>query len=103
MTVFIQQARVKPDSVPEVEAGITRMISALDAQAPVGVRYAYTKLRDGVTFMALLELADGVDNPLPGIEACQQFQANLARRWIDQPDSPTPHPLRIVGSYDLFA
>lgn len=103
MTVFIVQAKVKPDSVPEVEAGITTMISALDTQAPVGVRYAYAQLPDGVTFMALLELADGVDNPLPGIEACRQFQANLAQRWIDQPGQPDPQPLHIVGSYGLFA
>ena len=32
-----------------------------------GIRYASVKLEDGVTFLALLEVEDGVENPLPGL------------------------------------
>lgn len=103
MSVFVVRSRVKLDSVPDVEAGVEKMISALEEAAPSGVRYAYSKLSDGVTFLALLELSDGTENPMPGIAACREFQHNLNTRWIDQPHPPAPEPLEVVGSYGLFA
>lgn len=102
MSVFAVRVRVRPDSVAEVRAGIGRMVAALDAEPPEGVRYAYAQLADGVTFLALLELAEGVSNPLPEIPACQEFQRDLATRWLDQPQPPAPEPLDVVGSFRLF-
>lgn len=78
------------------------MISAIDEQRPGGVRYAYTKLSDGVTFVAFLELAEGVQNPLPGIRECREFQQHLKNRWLDQSDIPAPEPLEVIGSYGFF-
>lgn len=102
MAVFVLRSRVKQESVPEVEAGIGTMIAAIAAEAPDGVKYAYCQHSDGVTFVALLQLADGTENPLPGIAACQEFQQNLRERWLDQSAAPTPDPLTVVGSYGLF-
>ncbi|MEU7897464.1 hypothetical protein AB0B45_31965 [Nonomuraea sp. NPDC049152] len=102
MSLFVVRSRVREESVPAVEAGIDKMISAITHEAPEGVRYAYCKLPDGVTFLALLELAEGAENPLPGIAACREFQENLRNHWIDQPQAPAPEPLEVVGSYGLF-
>jgi hypothetical protein len=103
MTLFMVQVRIKQDRVAEVEAGIRMMMSALDQEARQGVRYVYGKLPDGVSFVALLELADGTHNPLPDIAAAREFQQNLAQHWMDQSEPAAPQQLQIIGSYRLFA
>jgi hypothetical protein len=102
MNVQVLRVKVRPESVPEMEAGIRSVFAAVKEQGPKGVRYAYTKLGDGVTFLALLELADGVDNPLRTLPAAQEFVANL-KGWVDQPEPPKPEPLEVIGSYKMFA
>jgi hypothetical protein len=101
MTTFAVRVRIKDDAVPAVKTGIEEMISAIEREAPEGVRYAYCQFPDGVSFLALLELADGVENPLPRIAACKKFQDNLPN-WIDQHQPPTPEPINVIGSYYLF-
>jgi hypothetical protein len=102
MPVQIVHVKVRPDSAPEMESGIRSMFAALEELGPKQVRYAYTKLADGVTFVALLELADGEANPLLDLPAAQEFVANL-KGWIDQDAPPKPEPLEVIGSYQLFA
>jgi hypothetical protein len=101
MPVQVIQVKVRPDSVAEMEAGIRSLVGALKEQGPEGVRYAYGKLADGVTFLAVLELADGVDNPLLALPEAQEYVANL-KGWIDQDTPPMPEPLEVIGSYNLF-
>jgi hypothetical protein len=50
----------------------------------------------GETFLALLELEEGVDNPLPGIAAAEEFQENL-RNWVVEP--PIWEELEVGGWY----
>ena len=52
-----------------------------------------------MTFLLLLELADGVENPLPAIAEARSFQHQMAA-WAATP--PAPEPLAVVGSYRLF-
>jgi hypothetical protein len=61
--VLMVRSKVKAESVAEVEAAITKVFSAIERAQPAGVRYASSRLEDGVTFVALLELEGGVDNP----------------------------------------
>lgn len=63
MDVLMVRSKVKAESVAEVEAAITKVFSAIERAQPAGVRYASSRLEDGVTFVALLELEGGVDNP----------------------------------------
>jgi hypothetical protein len=100
MPVVIVSYQVKEDSVPDVEAGIARMMTAIKQAQPPGIRYALAKLPDGVSFVGLLELADGVENPLPTIPAAAEFQGNLAG-WVTG-EPPVPAPLEVVGSYRWF-
>jgi hypothetical protein len=92
MNVLMVRSKVKPESVPEVDA-------AIEQARPSGVRYASSRLGDGVTFVALLELEDGVDNPLPALPAFVKFQQDL-KQWTEGP--PTAEQMTVVGSYRLF-
>jgi hypothetical protein len=93
------RSQIKPESVADLEAAATRMFAALDQEQPQGIRYASCKLSDGVTFVAILEVEDGVENPLPTISAFREFQENL-KNWIAEP--PAPDPAVVIGSYRLF-
>ena len=100
MTVLMVQYEVAQEHVADVEAEIGAVIAALDEAQPAGVRYALGRLPDGVTFVGLLELADGVENPLPGLPAARAFQQRLAGRVVGDP--PVPRPLDVVGDHRLF-
>jgi hypothetical protein len=100
MTVLIVRYQVREECVDDVSAGIEQMIAALGQEQPKGVRYALGRLLDGVTFVGLLELAEGVDNPLPGIAAARDFQQKLPG-WVVG-DPPVPAPMDVVGSYDSY-
>jgi len=62
-------------------------------------RYASSRLADGVTYVALLEIDDGVENPLPALSEFQELQENL-KGWVAEP--PTLEQLTVVGSYRFF-
>jgi hypothetical protein len=100
MTVLIARYTVKQDSVAELQAEAAKMFAAIDQSQPRGVRYVLGMLPDGVTVVGVVELEDGLDNPLPGIPAARAFQMNL-QRWVAQ-ESPTPRPLTVLGSYRLL-
>jgi hypothetical protein len=50
-----------------------KMLAAVERENPEGIRFTSCKLPDGETFVNLLELEEGVDNPLPGIAAAEEF------------------------------
>ena len=99
MSMLMVRAKVKPESVAELEAAAKTMFAALDEAKPRGVRYTSSRLPDGVTYVALLELEDGKDNPLPQIAAFREFQAKL-QQWLAEP--PSAEQLTVVGSYASF-
>jgi hypothetical protein len=99
VSVMMVNARVKADKVGEVEAAARKMFAALQHKQPGGVRYASCKLSDGVTFVAILELEDNAQNPLPTIPEFTEFQAGL-QGWVAEPPSATL--VQVVGSYRLF-
>ena len=100
MAVLAVTYKIRPESAPEVERGIAKMMVAIDREQPEGLRYAMGRLPDGLTFLGVLALDEGVDNPLPEIPAAREYQQNLTHWVAGEP--PTPRPLRIVGSYRLF-
>lgn len=99
MSVLMIRAKVKPESVEQVEASASAMFAAIEKAQPQGVRYASCKLPDGVTFVALLEVEDGIDNPLSAMPEFAEFQDNL-KSWVAEP--PEPESMTVVGSYRLF-
>jgi hypothetical protein len=99
MTVLMVRSKVKAESAGEVEAAVKAMFAAIEAARPQGVRYASCRLPDGVTYIALLQLEEGVENPLPSVPAFREFQENV-KQWLAEP--PTPEQLTIICSYRLF-
>ena len=98
MTVLAVSYQVRAEGVPEVEAGIERLMAALAGERPAGLRrYALGTLPDGVTFVGLLELDDGAENPLPALPAARDLQQTVAAWVVDGP--PVPQPVRVVGAH----
>jgi hypothetical protein len=63
MSVMMFQAKVKAESVAELEAAARAVFSAVEQVQPKGMRYAAGKLSDRVTFVILLGLEEGIENP----------------------------------------
>ena len=66
MSVQMVQAKIKAERVSDVQAAAKQMFAALNDAQPQGIRYASSLLPDGETFVALLQVDDGAENPLPG-------------------------------------
>ncbi len=99
MNVMLLRADVKPESVADVEAAVTKMFAAIEQGRPEGVRYASCRLAGTSSFVILLQLVDGTENPLSAVPEFKEFQANLPN-WLAKP--PVPEQLTVVGSYNLF-
>lgn len=99
MNILMVRSRVKAEHVAELEAAVKQVFIALEKAQPGGIRYTSCRLPDGVTYVAVLELDEGVNNPLPSLLEFQAFQAGL-KQWIVEP--PVAEPLTVIGSYRFF-
>lgn len=99
MKVQMVRARVKATAVTEIEAAGQRLFVALELAQPQGIRYATCRLPDGVTYVNLIAIDDGVDNPLLALPEARAFQEGL-KNWQDS--QPTSEQLTIFGSYRFF-
>src|SRR5215217_7500325 len=96
LSVLIVTSKAAPAHTGELEAAAQKMFAAIERQAPKGIKYASCRLADGVTYVAVLEVQDGVENPLPSIPEFQEFQQGL-RTWIAEP--PNAGPATVIGNY----
>jgi hypothetical protein len=99
MSVLLVRQKVKDESVQEAEAAARDLFATLDRVGPEGLRYASTRVVDSSTFVILLELADGIEDPRPAIPEFLRFLEQL-KGWVDGP--PVIEHLDVVGSYNLF-
>ncbi|MGO9820754.1 MAG: hypothetical protein ACLPTJ_08900 [Solirubrobacteraceae bacterium] len=99
MSVLMVQSKIKPEGVADVEAAVERVIVALDASQPDGIRYASLLQTDGETFVAFLQVDDGVENPLPGLP---EYQELLEIVEGVRAEPPVVEHWRVGGSYRLF-
>jgi hypothetical protein len=93
------QAKIKRESVTDVRTGAEKMFAAVDAAQPEGIRYASCLLPDGETFVALLQVDEGVENPLPGFPEFQDFLEGVE---ASRAEPANVQPLTVIGSYRLF-
>jgi hypothetical protein len=98
-TVQMIRAKVKPEHVADVDSAVHDVFAALEANPPRGLRFASSKMSDGVTYFVLVGLEDGTPNPLPAVPAYQKFLAGL-QKWLAE--QPGQDQLTLVGSYNLF-
>jgi hypothetical protein len=102
MNVIMIRGKLKAETVAEADAAADKMFAAINAAKPEGVKYASTRLPDGVTAVAFLVVDgpfDPASNPLAAIPEFKEFQAQLPD-WLAEPS--TIEQLTVVGSYDLF-
>ena len=100
MTVLLVRYRTADESVPEVVAAIEEAFAAVRERQPDGIRYAYLRRAGTAEFIGLLELEDGAENPLPGIEAARRLQATVAAHAVGDPPAPVAYEL--LGTYRAF-
>jgi len=96
MTMLMLRVQIKRESLQAFEDARNKLLLVLSQVNPTGVRYTWCDLPDGTTFIGLLELAEGVENPLPGIEGGKEFQTHL-QDWIAAP--PVREEWKIVAVY----
>jgi hypothetical protein len=96
MSVLTVRAKLKEEHVADAEAAVKRMLAAIERERLEGIRYASVKLEDGVTFLALLEVEDGVENPLPGLPEAQEFYDSLPGWYAEPPDVRTGNGGRVL-------
>lgn len=99
MSVTMVRQQVKDGSLEDAVAAVREMFATLDRVRPEGLRYASTRVVDGSTFVILTELADGIEDPRPGIPGFPQFLEKI-KDYTDGP--PVIERLDVVGSYNLF-
>jgi hypothetical protein len=64
MSVLMVNAKVKEESAAEAKAAAQKMFAAIHQEHPANIRYGSCTLADGVTFVVLLEVEEGTENPL---------------------------------------
>lgn len=92
--------KVKDGSLEEALEAVRDLFATLDRLRPEGLRYASTRVVDSDTFVVLVELAEGVEDPRPAIPEFVKFVEQL-KGWVEGP--PVVEHLDVVGSYNLFA
>jgi hypothetical protein len=96
MRVITLRSKIRQDSLANVEGALEKMLSAIEQARPTGVRFTSCRLTDGNTFVNVLELDEGADNPLPLLPAAEEFRQNL-RNWVVE--APVREEFEVVGAY----
>jgi hypothetical protein len=100
MSVQMAEAKIRTENVGDLRAAADKMFAAIDAAQLEGVRYAWLLLPDGETFVAIVQVDDGVENPILALPEFQELQASTAD-WFAEPPNGA-QALTVVGSYRLF-
>ncbi|RCK68625.1 hypothetical protein DT076_15490 [Desertihabitans brevis] len=97
MIIMTIRTQVRPEHAAEVESAVGGFFAALRREELAGIRYTSCRLADGITYLTLLELADGVENPLPTLPEFAVFQDGI-RRWAAAP--PVAERWSVVARYE---
>jgi len=103
MNVLMIRSKFNEEHVADAQAAIEKVVQELAQTQLAGVRYASTRLSDGVTLVAFLEVENSEDpardNPLLALPAYADLLENL-KHWQAEP--PTVEVMTLIGSYRLF-
>jgi hypothetical protein len=99
MSVHMVESKIQAERVGDVQESARKMFAALREAGPDGVRYGSCLLPDGETFIALVQVDEGRENPVPELAEFQEFVEVVE---ASRAEPPTIHPLTVVGSYRLF-
>jgi hypothetical protein len=101
MKVIIVRYKVKAERAEENIAFVEAVFAELEEKSPPGLHYASFNLEDGVSFVHVAALDDGVEaNPLPETDAFKRFVGDIKER-CEEPPAATSASL--VGAYNVFS
>jgi hypothetical protein len=101
MEVLMVQSKIKPEGVADVQAAVEKVLVALDAGQPEGLRFASLLLPDGETFVALRQVDDGVENPLEELPEYKEMLGIVEVEGL-RAAPPVVQMWTVTGSYRLF-
>jgi len=99
MNVMMIRAKIKEENIADAQAATDKVIQALEEARPADVRYAVSRLSDGVTLVAFLQMEPGQEHPLRTLPAYAEMLENL-KEWYAEP--PTVDHMTVIGSYQLL-
>ena len=97
MSAVIVRYRVKPGRSEENAELVRAVYAELARTGAPGFRYATFLLEDGVTFVHVAFMDEGVEPPLPGLASFQRFTGGLPARCDDPPQ--VSRSLERIGSF----
>lgn len=97
MTTLLLRYHVDEKDVQAVVHAVETAFAGLEKAHPAGLRFTYYRVPDTAEFVGLVELDDGVENPLPTLEATRQLKAAVDR--VATGASPLPVPLKEIARY----
>jgi hypothetical protein len=101
MKVTVVRYKVKADRAQENVDLISAVFAELKEKSPPGLSYASFKLDDGVSFLHIAAVGDGVEsNPLPQMEAFKRFVADIKERCEEPPVATSAS---VIGAFNVFA
>lgn len=87
--------RTKPESSEENQRLIEQVFKELHRMAPVGVQYVALRIDEDV-FVHLVGVIEGVDNPIPVLDAFQVFRRDIGDRCLE---APVQGDAKVIGSF----
>lgn len=99
MKVMLSRTKVKPDQLEAIKAAGDRVLEGLEREQPQGVRYATFQLPDGLSFITLIAVDDGIENPLLALPEHKAFREGF-KTWIAEP--PIAEEATVGVSYRVF-
>jgi hypothetical protein len=100
MPVQLLRFTAIPGRADELSDAIEAAFAAIHEAKPEGIRYDYYRVAGSDDYVAVVELADGADNPLFAIPAAQELRAVVARHAAAGP--PAPASAQVLGRYDAL-
>lgn len=97
MTTLLLRYHVAENDVQTVVHAVEAAFAGLEEEHPKGLRFTYYRVAETAEFVGIVDLDDGLENPLPRIEATRQLKAVVDRVAIGAP--PLPLPLKAIGTY----
>ena len=98
MTSLMIRYEMDPQSGDRVEEQVRRAMAAVDAAGFDGVTWRYWRVAGTNEMVAILDLADGMANPLPDIAEARALQVLVAEVAVGVP--PVARPLHLIAACD---
>jgi hypothetical protein len=96
MSIQMVHFAVKSDYIIRFETAIEKLVKSLEKLRPAGVNYTVYHTPNNSKFVGVLQLEDGVENPLPTLPEGKLFRAE-SQNWVEAP--PVIKTLTVLAEF----